>query len=572
MHGLAQNNTVERTGRTNLQARKFLAIAILVSLFALSFSITNHSTENPKKIFAREGVGLSPEGTGCVSRHQYDQNKAYYDSIGRPRCPDRPANPEISVQCPNPELTVALMVDRSNSVIGEGTSQTPAVFKQSVDYLINQLYDRFSTANGKLNFLIYAFASKSVLQNPTTDDKTPVLESNLITDASTPAGRQAMIDTIEKIHFRDEEHDSQFTDKNYPNSDRDGFQHDGTLWGKQRAYNLGSEKSPGEYGNTNWHDAFSQIARAQYNSKYNDSASGKNIGLAVMLTDGLPTREDGWDYKWDAGTYKGLDTISYTPDAQYNDIAGMAQYNKRYTARDDLYRIPTEKEAKWYAQQVIDALRDGRKIGTDAVGIGKRPPMSVRGIIVRTTKDQAEISRSKSIAKEVFGKDNYYFATGFDQSLKDQINTLVTDVIAGSGCGDLAATPKLEITTDRSDEDPANTVSPVEGNPSGDALTITVTNRTDGPLNDVKICIGGTVVEGKCIGGTAISISDRMEQGESEDIVRTFVANYGDVSDHDITLTAFGTSTADKITSGASKYPTATIVIHVRPQRQDFPA
>lgn len=600
MQNFAPNMDVLTPTNSNKQKRFFVPIALVIVLLASLFSFVG-SQENanpkPKTVYAADSGGAGHGGQAwCRSQAWVDKithERSIYGVLwrlgdwldfvwrmGSKICTPRPTDPPIKLdpKCENPEITVALLVDRSNSVIADGSNITPQLYTQSLNTLIDGFYDRFTPnpRNGHVNFLVYAFGSKSVLQNDTTDNATPVLASNLITDASTPTGRAAMLDTISKIHFRDETIPA-YADKNWPNSDTNGFQHsDGSIYQRQRAYNLGSETKGGEYGMTNWHDAFIGVMDAGSSPKYNhpgDAGIGKRIDLAVMVTDGLPTAEDGADWTWTPGTFKGSDTISYNPAADgvdYTDANSVDSWNSNYSMTDDLYRITTGDGGRASAKSAVDMLRTGANphaSSATARNIPARPPISVKGIVVTTNPIPAEQNKSRAYAMDVFGEGNFFFATDFTETLKTQIESLVTDVIDKSNCKELNQPVTTGLTLDIS---PA-LIEPLEGDPDGIDVTFIIANKGGGTLRNIRLCFGDASLPGGC---NVMYSYGTLELGPGDDngeYSLSFHAQFGDADSENV-YTVIGDS-VDEVLDGFSKSPVsdpATLTIH--PKRKNLPA
>lgn len=602
-----------------------LVIVLLTSLFSV---VGNQEDANPKPktLFVADTIGGDPSGGGGGCMADNPLTRAYYQAVqeeaalghlwavliwdgwvanGGPNfCRTRNPNPGVILKCEKPEITVALMIDRSNSVLADGTHLTPAIFKQSLRTLIDEFFRRFTPprSNGSINFLVYAFGTKSVLQNESSSP-TPTL-TNIVTDASTASGRQDLLDTIDNIWFRD--------DANFPNkNDRvAGFQ-SRTLNPSDlaRAYDAGSETAAGEYGKTNWQDAFIQVMEAAAHPKYNNSGDagiGKRIDLAVMVTDGLPTADNSWDWNWTPGTFRGSDTTGYDPTVDginYSDGDSVLTWNQRanssdpiyHTRYDDLYRITTKSGGRQSAQNAIDMLRGGINpsapkawgnqggFGPFVRNIPARPPVSVKGIVINTSGNATEIQDSKDYAELVFDPGNYFFATDFTTTLEEQIESLVTNVIDESNCPELNNPVVTSISLDTVDN--KTTAKPVEGDPEGDTISFIITNNGDGPLTNVKLCVGELDLDESNPGMCHMGDDEQeqlwknwgiasLEPGESHRFTfdKTFYADFGDANNH-FKVWAIGESTADDFLPGNSKYPRSdTRYVFFAPIRRNLPA
>lgn len=611
MQNFAPNMDVLTPTKSNRRKHLFVPIALVIVLLASLFSFAGSQEDanpKPKTVYAADTGGTGGGGlVWCRSQAWVDKIQAdlyngkwwrtgdwldFVWRIGSKICTPRPDNPAVQLDCDKPEITVALLVDRSNSVIADGSNKTPELYTKSLNTLIDEFYDRFtpSSRKGKINFLIYAFGTKSVLQNDTTDNLRPVLSSNLITDASTPSGRAAMLDTISKIHFRD---DAAFPDKNNHVA---GFQSK-TLnpFDRARAYDVDSETSGGEYGMTNWHDAFISVMDAGSSAKYNhpgDAGIGKRIDLAVMVTDGLPTASDSTDWTWTPGTFKGSDTTSYNPAADGIDIANPAHvdsWNANYSATDDLYRITTGIGGRALAATAVDLLRSGASphSGPSSVArdIPARPPISVKGIVVTTNPSPAARSAARNYANDLFGDpngENFFFATDFTTTLEDQIKSLVTEVIKESTCPFLNEPVENAITLDviggHLEGDGSITIKPKEGDTQSIDIEYRITNNGDGPLTFIRLCTG--LISHDPDNGATCKPADTWKDsgdislapGESYSFIVHYTAVFG-APDYDFEITAIGTSSAEEFVAGS--FPNSASLsktIHYRPERRNLPS
>ena|GEM_PF-2927367 len=541
-----------------------LVVVVLASLFALNGS-SDQVGEKPKPIPVADAAGASPDGFGgCVP------NQAWVDQLIAERqnavnnlgpflgglwrigdwfnyqnygiCPPRPANPTIKFgdNCETLAITVALLIDRSSSVIKDGLPTTPQQYKNQINVLIDEFYNRFTPAprNGQVNFLLYAFGTKAVLQNDTTDNAIPVLASNVITDASTPQGRTNLINAVNAIHFRNEDTSAYF---NKNDADAIGFQRrDNSVYQRQRSYNFGSESSPGEYGRTNWQDAFTQVMNASGTPFYNNpgpSGVGKRIDLAVMITDGIPTADNGSDWDWTPGTFRGSPSnVSFNPAVDGYNILNPSHvqiWNDRanpsdtlyHDRTDDLYRITTDAVGQQTSKSAVDALRTGINPGDT---VQSRPPISVKGIVISTSSDSSVRTDSENYARNVFGDGHYFFATNFTTTLEDQVKSLVTNVINESNCPFLndPVSPSLEVIVDES------SVNLLEGN--SETIWISVKNNTtNAALDDVKLFLCDTPTPATTENCTQLTLIGTLaKQDQSNPYAYTINLDLGETIDN----------------------------------------
>ncbi len=411
--------------------------------------------------------------------------------------PPRPDNPSINVSCDYPEMTIAILMDRSSSVISETGNATPQIFKNSTKDLLDRLHDRFEPV-GRLNVLLYAFGTKSVIQNDIAPDGT------YITDASTKAAVNKMKSTIDQIHFVDTED---------PNSQKNPHHLSGGVSpdALRKAYNYGSTHIEGNYGLTNWHDAFVQLRNDASTLKKTGKLGGK-VDLAIMLTDGLPNVYNRKSNKW-------------------NVPEGSAfQLNKWSN--------------EWATLSMIDVLRNGATTW-DSDGSGNSYPInkiSVRGLLIRPDipgltpeQNEAKNEQARGIARKIFGKDennnnHFFFAKDFSGSLSEQITNLinvVSDDVNCNGGGDSGI--DIEIL-------PSADIKLLETEKVD--VTFKVTNVGSTLLTEVKLCVGTFVLESKKCEGIVIPLTN-LEEGAFVNKYKTYTMQLGsDVIEQ--TVTAYG--------------------------------
>lgn len=237
-------------------------------------------------------------------------------------------NPPIVINCEKPVLNIALVLDRSGSV--SGISTNPAKYKESVNRFLDNLSGVILSSNGEMNVLLYAFGSRTIVQNDTTPSQ------ELITVINNNSTLDDMKEAVDKIYF------SPYAKGNINstmNASTDPYD-------IRRGYNAGvSTAGPIAFHLTNWDDALREVGKIG-SSKYSDPAPGGHIDLALMLTDGQPNVHNGSNR-----TFEPSDTFAYI------DAIG----------RD-------------YAAQTVGNLRNG---------VATRPPMAVRGVLINSTATSA---------------------------------------------------------------------------------------------------------------------------------------------------------------------------------------
>lgn len=237
-------------------------------------------------------------------------------------------NPPIVISCEKPVLTLALVLDRSGSV--SGNSANPDLYKESVNKFLDDLSGIILTKNGEVNVLLYAFGSRSIVQNDST------AANELITTIDSTSTLQDMKDAVDKIFFAPSAYGNDPSTMNASTSAYD----------IRRGYNAGVATSgmiPFSY--TNWDDALLQVANIG-SASYSNPAPGKHIDLTLMLTDGQPNVNNGANR-----VFEPSDTSSYD-----------------------------STQGRIYSQDTVKRLRQGA---------GARPPMAVRGILINSSADAA---------------------------------------------------------------------------------------------------------------------------------------------------------------------------------------
>jgi len=550
---------MEEELKKKFRMKKSALIPIVLLVLMLGALFSSSTPAQTEKVASKaDGDTLSWSGTwNCTNFPIFPWDV--------PCRPTRPSNPKVGVVCAKPQLTVAILIDRSDSVIRDTGGATPALFIKSIELLLDDLFARFDPFNGELNFLLYAFGTKSVIQNAKDSN------GNYITDASSPTALAEMKSTLSKIHFRNGE--------DYPNKNNmvNGFQSPtSNPYDLERAYNAGSESAPGVYGLTNWQDPLVNVLRAQ-SGPYNRDEPGKKIDLAVMFTDGIPDKSNGDDWNWTPGTYRGNDPIGYSWNEFKSPQAKAEEFLNRHNDRDDLYRPGFETTVRNDAIAVVDFLRSGEaknKTHRGGDNFPRRPKVSVRGILIHPNATQTIEDRAKYWGGKVFSDGNYYFAKDFDAGLKAQITGMAQAVMEETGCENLIKIfPKLQLTPGGNDLK----VEPVEGDETGIRMDFTLTNLTNGPLKNVKICIK-FIAEGATDGPCVRNIDVGFMQQEGVDstwqynFFHYFTAELGSPKGS-FKVTAVGESTAtDEELEGRPRSVPAENQIASIPDRVALPA
>lgn len=235
-------------------------------------------------------------------------------------------NPDITLDCEKPRLTLAVMIDRSGSV--SSVADNPAKYKESVNKFVEDLSNILISRDGDLDVLLWGYGSRSIIQN----DKTA--SNQLVTKVDSTTSLEDMKAAVDAIFFSPSANGSNELSMNGNT----------TAYAKARGYNAGFETT-GNYTLTNWDDALLEVKKLASSSDFNDPAPGKHINLALMLTDGAPNVNNGSNRTFEVG-----------------DLSG-------YSSAD----------GRKYASQTVTELRTG----TSA------PKMAVRGVLINATADSA---------------------------------------------------------------------------------------------------------------------------------------------------------------------------------------
>lgn len=444
-------------------------------------------------------------------------------------------NPPLRVDCASPRLTVAVMVDRSDSVVKNGDVTTPDAFKDSIYFLLDGLYSRF-VPQGQVDVYIYAFGTRSILQNARNVSGEP------ITNISSPSLLADMKQAISRIHFRD---GNTFVSNNDEfrtlSGDTPGYQRaSNDPWDRARAYNAGSESHRGDYGNTNWHDALLNVA--------NETTYRNKIDLAIMLTDGSPTASNAGDLYWTPGSYEG---------PKYED----------YGRSDDLHRVANYEGAAWFAEKVVNQMRAGVEISAFGNGqIPPRNPVSIRGIMIQPKSAPTnEVDAAKMFSKQVFGEEYFKLTTDFNVELKNEISNLINQITNETGCfnGNPPVVPGISLSASESN------IAVTEGKTQ--PIKFTITNTSDILLKNVKLCFGVFDAEAWKCKDEAYNYKS-LQSHESIFKTRLYDMKFGGLGGTQ-TVTAFGEADATPSQlGGASGLVYDQLSITVTPIRLNLPS
>lgn len=305
-------------------------------------------------------------------------------------------NPIITLSCLDPVLTVALVLDRSGSVASDSLrhfgdeTHAPNQYKDTVKNFLTQLYTEIGT-RGHVNVLIYAFAGRTVLQNPTVASSGGA--QTFLTDVSTIGNLNTMKDAVDRIYF---------------NQQRKGIDPEiksADPYDVARGYNAGVPTAYGSTNNnTNWDDGFLQVANVASSPTYNNTDPGKHIDLAIMLTDGQPNLDNGTNRVW--GT-------------------------------DDIDRNDSRTTVLNYSTSDVTALRTGAALTPYA----SRPPIAVRGVLINPDIT----SQVTSTMQTVFGASNYSTTDNFGADLKAELDRIVDAVTNEEICTTEVVVPELTV-------------------------------------------------------------------------------------------------------------------------------
>lgn len=237
-------------------------------------------------------------------------------------------NPDIKLDCEKPVLTMALVLDRSGSVWQDSDGAAPAIYKDSVKQFLSQLSGELLSRDGEINVLLYAFGSRTIVQNKAT------ASNELITKIDSTTSLNEMNDAVDRIFFSP-----------YANgSDDSAMNASGSAYDQRRGYNAGVPTT-GNYSMTNWDDALQGVAKIG-EAAYSNPAAGKHIDLTLMLTDGMPNVNNGSNR-----TFEPSDLSSYN-----------------------------SSQGRIYSADTVRELR---------LGTTSRPPMAVRGVLINSSSTSA---------------------------------------------------------------------------------------------------------------------------------------------------------------------------------------
>ena len=234
-------------------------------------------------------------------------------------------NPVIKLDCEQPRLTLAVMIDRSGSV--SGVASNPVKYKESVNKFVEDLSKILISRGGDLDVLLWGYGSRSIVQN----DKTA--SNQLITKVDSSTSLDAMKAAVNAIFFS----------TGAVGGNDLSMNGNTTPYAVARGYN--GFPTTGTYTLTNWDDALLPVKNLGSSSDFSDPAPGKHINLALMLTDGSPNVNNGANRTFEVGDLTG-----------YNSADGRE-----------------------YAAQTVTELRAGNGL----------PKMAVRGILINSTADAA---------------------------------------------------------------------------------------------------------------------------------------------------------------------------------------
>lgn len=239
------------------------------------------------------------------------------------------------------------------------------------------------------------------------------------------------------------------------------------------------DSTPGPTG-TNYDDAFISAARQiSFWTNSWDTSNGQtnwnkrgddDFDLVLMVTDGLPTMNDGPDHQ-----------------LQMNEPGLTASAS---TGPEDLL----------YALNDVNTLRSGNAYlnpnGTPMTGFyGKRPPVNVMGIIVGS---QANNPTARSNMTTMFGPElgnpgklpNWFATENFSTDVGG-LSDVLKNAITKFNCGVPPAKTDVSLTTD-----PAVGVEVMESDTDTYSFKVTVTNKSNVPLKNTKVTVNGTPLSG----------------------------------------------------------------------------
>lgn len=421
--------------------------------------------------------------------------------------PNTQDNPgfKLGARC---DFNVELLIDRSGSILSGANpagSQTDAnAIKATVNDFLDSLANHANATGlgSNANVFTDAFATYSIEQNgPAPDPSMGLtswnwLNSINLTDPSQhqidPAGDpypseyrgktnlEYQKDVVNNIWYPNSPGSNPFN----PNSPRTAFK--GYLGGTRYA----PDRNTG-LGGTNWEDALtiaSQRIRFWTGSSDPDfaedySVADKDFDLVIMVTDGVPTLNNGPDHVPTPGE-PSLTSASWVDQA---DVMN--------------------------AKNAVNALRTGGSI-EDSNGrtvVQSRPKTNVIGIMAGGYADNPS---APTYLKAVFGEEdsatvgkNWYLANNFTNGLGDALQSAIDTL----GCVPRRVVhPSIDLTAT------PNTGEITEG--ESKTIDLTVTNTGDVKLVDVNI---------EDYDGNQIILGESLEVGESKTFTYTISVAMG---------------------------------------------
>lgn len=322
--------------------------------------------------------------------------------------------------CEKPIFTIALMIDRSGSV--SGNLENPLKYKDSIKLFLDDLYlDLVDARHGTVHVIMFAFGSRSVLQNATNSS------GQIITTISDHDSLVDMKTAVDRIFF---------TNGSWSNDAATLASNPNDPYDIARSYNAGDVSvDPVGMGATNWDDALLSVAEIGKSPKYSSPERGKHIDLALMLTDGQPNVNNGVA---DNDGNRKFEIV---------DVANSDHSNRAFMV------------------DTVTELRNGLS--------GVRPPIDVRGILINA---EAETDMNAVFG---VGLDKWAKATNFKDDLQDVLDALLASIDTDEECHWEYVTPTVEVRFSSSaDMGPGNTFNLLEGGGSSTEIFLQICNNT----------------------------------------------------------------------------------------------
>ncbi len=339
-------------------------------------------------------------------------------------------NPELpEAVCEN--LQVVVLLDRSGSVVNQGTS-TVQKYRDQTKKIWSTLNQVSLTYEGFTSGTLWAFAGRTANQMPLLQNS----DNNgdgIIDEQDLNLGNSRVLNKFnemtQNIHF----------------SSNGNPEHPST-----QPFSMGynPNKEDRRYFTriqfTNWHEAF--LMAQDTVTSTNTDPNKPNHSIVLMITDGVPTVNDGPNHRWD----------NFARRANIDEQHDGSQYTSNHATR---------------TREVVNALRQGHDVRNSN---NTYDPVQVYGILIGGG------SFGASKMSTAFGEGNWFQSQDFDST----IGTHILNVVANSCPPAATLVPELQ----------AELLNPISTALEGDNITFTVdvTNTGTAALDNVSLA-GGSV-------------------------------------------------------------------------------